>query len=137
MSQNFGDMDTALDLSIQTTSGQDDRRLRVRSFGMTDRGLVRDTNEDQFLVAVLAKLLEVRQCSLPQSKENDAEEHGHIYLVADGLGGAPAGEEASALAVKSIEEFLLNTFKWFFQLKGPENVSVLTEFQTALKQADA
>jgi serine/threonine protein phosphatase PrpC len=32
-------------------------------------------------------------------------------LVADGIGGSPAGEKASALAVKSIEDFLVNTLK--------------------------
>lgn len=91
-------------------------------------GLVRDANEDQFLISVMSKVLEIQHCSLPQTKTNYAEETGHIYLVADGLGGAPA--------VKSIEGFLLNTFKWFFQLEGPEKESVFAEFQTALKQAD-
>src|ERR1700685_3531256 len=130
MSQAYRDAETTLDLANQAKSVQDDRPLTVRSFGMTDRGLVRDANEDQFLISVMSKVLEIQHCSLPQTKTNYAEETGHIFLVADSLGGGPAGEEASALAVQSIEEFLLNTFKWFFQLKGPEKESVLAEFQT-------
>jgi PPM family protein phosphatase len=64
-------------------------------------------------------------------------ERGHLFLVADGMGGHRAGEQASALAVVAIEQFTLNTFKWFFDSNGPEAQRVLTQFQTALRQADA
>ena len=53
------------------------------------------------------------------------------------MGGANAGEQASALAVVAIERFTLNTLKWFFDSNGPEAQRVLTQFQTALRQADA
>lgn len=112
-------------------------RMSVRSFGMTDRGLVRESNEDQFLIARLTKALEIRQSSLPQANAKFADDQGHIFVVADGVSGCPAGEQASALAVKSIEDFLVNTLKWFFQLKGPEKENVLAEFQDALQRADA
>jgi PPM family protein phosphatase len=111
--------------------------LGVRSFGMTDRGLVRDSNEDQFLIALLTKALEVQQSSLPQAQTRYANDEGRIFLVADGIGGSPAGEEASALAMESIEEFLVNKLKWFFQLKGLEKDNVAFEFQDALRRADA
>lgn len=112
------------------------RPLRVRSFGMTDRGGVRASNEDQFLIAVLTKALKIQQSSLSHEQTKYADDQGHLFLVADGLGGAPAGEEASALVVKSIEEFLVNTLKWFFQLKGPDKDTVVAEFQDALRRAD-
>ena len=44
---------------------------------------------------------------------------------------------ASALAVVAIEQFTLNTFKWFFGSNGPEAQNVLAQFQSALGQADA
>ena len=53
------------------------------------------------------------------------------------MGGHQAGEQASALAVESIEAFALNTLSWFFLLRGTEEHDVLKEFQTALKEADA
>ena len=121
----------------QPDPARDARPMSVRSFGMTDQGLVRETNEDQFLIAVLTKTLGIQQSSLPEEQAKDGDDKGHIFLVADGLGGSPAGEEASALAVKSIEHFLVNTLKWFFQLKGPEKENVLAEFKDALRQADA
>ena len=111
--------------------------LGVRSFGKTDRGRVRETNEDQFLIASLTKALEIRQSSLPQARTQFGNDQGQIFLVADGVGGSAAGEEASALAVKSIEEFLINTLKWFFELKGLDEESVVAEFQDALRRADA
>jgi serine/threonine protein phosphatase PrpC len=113
------------------------RPLAVRTFGLTDPGRVRPSNEDQFLVAELTKAMRVQYASLPQPKTQYAEERGYLFIVADGMGGHAAGEQASALAVQSIEAFALNTLKWFFRLKGAEDQDILKEFQTALQQADA
>lgn len=111
--------------------------LAVRSFGLTDVGIVRPENEDQFLIAVLRKALRVEQSSLPQAKTQYGDEEGRLFLVADGLGGHRAGEQASALAVQSIEAFALNTLKWFLRLRGSEGKDVLSEFRDALGRADA
>ncbi len=120
-----------------TDSPHEPRLLGVRSFGLTNRGLVRESNEDQFLIAALTKALEIKQSSLPQAQNQYADDQGHLFLVADGIGGAVGGKEASTLAVESIEEFLVNTLKWFFQLRGPETDNVVAEFQDALRRADA
>jgi protein phosphatase len=109
----------------------------VRSFGLSHPGQVRPTNEDQFLVAALTKALQVHYTSLPQSRMQYSDERGYLFVVADGMGGHQAGEQASALAVDLIERFVLNTFKWFFHLKEPEGQNVLTEFHAALRQTDA
>jgi PPM family protein phosphatase len=111
--------------------------LGVRSFGLTDRGLVRETNEDQFLIATLTKAIKIEQSSLLVAATRRGDVEGHIFVVADGFGGAPAGEQASAIAVESIEDFLANTLKWFFRMKGAEKEKVLAEFQEALRRADA
>ncbi len=112
------------------------RPLRVRSCGMTDRGRVRHNNEDHFLVAELSKALRGQQSSLAQPQTQFSFEQGHLFLVADGMGGHQAGEQASALAVETIEAFALNHLKWFFHLEGEEN-DLVREFQDALRQADA
>jgi serine/threonine protein phosphatase PrpC len=110
--------------------------MAVQSYGMSDPGRVRSSNEDQFLVAELTKALRVLQTSLPQPKVHFSSDHGYLFLVADGMGGHAGGEQASALAVDTIEGFMLNTLKWFFYLKGSEGNEALAEFQTALAQAD-
>ena len=56
-------------------------------------------------------------------------------LVADGMGGAAAGERASALAVKTLEESVLNTLKWFFHLGGQEEHALVAELREVLARA--
>jgi len=111
--------------------------LPVKAFGITDRGKVRPTNEDQFLIAELTKAMRVWQTSLPEPKLQVSQEHAHLFLVADGMGGHRAGERASALAVVAIEQFTLNTFKWFFGSNNTEAQKVLAQFRSAFSQADA
>jgi protein phosphatase len=108
--------------------------LTVRSFGLTDRGRVRASNEDQFVNARLSRAMQLQQSSLQQPATLIGEQHGHLFLVADGMGGQAGGEEASALALLTIEEFLLNTLRSFFELQGDR---FLAEFQEALRAADA
>ena len=111
--------------------------LAVNAFGVTDTGRVRPSNEDQFLIAELTKTMRIRHTSLAEPKLLQGDERGHLFLVADGMGGHRAGEQASALAVIAIEQFTLNTFKWFFHADGADAQRVLTQFQTALREADS
>ena len=59
-------------------------RLMIEAYGASNVGCVRTNNEDYFLVAPTIGL----------------------YVVADGMGGAQAGEHASKLAVETIYELL-------------------------------
>ena len=111
--------------------------LAVTAFGMTDPGKVRKSNEDQFLIAELSKRMQVWQTSLPEPKLQVGEDRAHLFLVADGMGGHSAGERASAIAVAAIEQFTLNTFRWFFASDSPGAQKVLAQFQSALSLADA
>jgi serine/threonine protein phosphatase PrpC len=111
--------------------------LTVRSFGLTDPGKVRTTNEDQFLIAVLLKALQVERASLPQSKVQHSSDRSYLFIVADGMGGHAGGKEASALAIGSVESFILDTFQWFARCKGQEQDKILADFQNALGQANA
>jgi len=109
----------------------------VRSFGSTDQGKVRTSNEDHFLIAELTRTLMVHQTSLPQPLTQHGRNRGHILLVADGMGGHQAGEVASALTVASIEAFVLHVLKRFSNLQTTDEPTVLKDFRTALRQADA
>jgi protein phosphatase len=113
------------------------QKLDVVAFGLTDIGCVRESNEDQFLVADLAKTMRIRHTSLPEPRVQFGNERGHLFLVADGMGGHAAGEYASAMAVTAIQQFTLNTFKWFFHPGGADAQRVLAQFQTALREAEA
>jgi PPM family protein phosphatase len=123
-------------MTDEATTGGGPRVLAIKTFGITDRGRVRAANEDQFLIAELTKSMRIWQTSLPEDRAQFGDERGHVFLVADGMGGHRGGEEASALAVLAIQQFTLNTLKWFFESKQ-EAQAVLAQFQAALRQADA
>ena len=125
------------EMTAETTISTAPRPLTVQAFGLTDKGKVRATNEDQFLIAELTKAMRVWQTSLPEPKVQVGEERAHLFLVADGMGGHRGGERASALAVVAIEHFTLNTFKWFMGTNSTDAQRVLAGFQSALSQADA
>ncbi|MCZ7682296.1 MAG: protein phosphatase 2C domain-containing protein [Sandaracinaceae bacterium] len=74
--------------------------VRVRYFGRTDVGLVREHNEDNFLVLDLTASL--RGADAPREVEVGA--RGLVLAVCDGMGGAAAGEVASQMAVDTIHE---------------------------------
>ena len=116
--------------------GEARQKLAVRCSGLTDTGRVRPGNEDAFLIAELTKALRVRQSSLQPPTTHYSDERGFLLLVADGMGGARAGEQASALAVGTLEDFALNTLKWFYHLQSAEEDTVIQEFKSAVKAAD-
>lgn len=111
--------------------------LAVESYGLSDPGRVRHTNQDRFVVAELVRALRVRHTNLPQAEAHFGCHRGHVFLVADGVGGNRAGEVASGLSVWAIEDFLLNTLKRFTNLQPGEEATALRELQAALLQADA
>jgi protein phosphatase len=58
--------------------------MKFEVFAHTDKGLRRESNQDSYLI----------------------NEDLGLYIVADGMGGHSGGEVASALAVKTVEEFV-------------------------------
>jgi serine/threonine protein phosphatase PrpC len=110
--------------------------LVVRGFGATDQGRVRTSNEDQFLIAELARMLWVHQTSLVQEPTRYGRGRGHLFLVADGMGGHQAGEVASALSIITVEDYVLNLLRQCSNLRPSDEVPLLKDFQTALKEAD-
>jgi protein phosphatase len=95
----------------------------VDCFGLTDRGRVRDVNEDQFLVAELDKSMLVHQTSLagPDHTRLPGGPRGYLFVVADGMGGVSGGKLASGLAVQTLTRYVLNTMPWFFRLDGDDD----------------
>jgi PPM family protein phosphatase len=112
-------------------------RAAVRSFGLTDPGKVRPSNEDQFLIAELARTLWVRQTSLPQADTHHSRSRGHLFLVADGMGGHQAGEVASSLSVTTVEAFVLHLLHRCSNLQAADEQGVLADLREALQRADA
>lgn len=107
-------------------------------FGMTDIGKVRRTNQDQFLIAELSKSMLVQETSLPVEDHTrlSGGKRGHLLLVADGMGGAPAGDLASSIAVNTVIRYVLNVMPWFFRLDGHEE-DLRGELKRALERCQS
>jgi protein phosphatase len=104
---------------------------------MTDVGRTRSSNEDQFVIAVLAKVLQIQQSSLGQPRVQYSKARGYLFAVADGMGGHAGGQRASALTVDFIESFLLDMLRHFVARDDKEQGELLAEFREAIGQADA
>ena len=71
----------------------------VRVFGRTDVGQMREHNEDAFVVADLTRGNATLQ---PEVRSHAIGQRGSLFMVADGMGGAAAGEIASAMAIEGV-----------------------------------
>jgi protein phosphatase len=107
--------------------------------GLSDRGKVREVNEDQFLIADLNKSMRVHQTSLGIEDQTRlfGGSQGKILLVADGMGGHAGGERASTLAVDAVTTYLLNNMRWFFRLHEDPQDDFLDDLKSALDQCQA
>ncbi len=77
--------------------------VRAAVFAKTDLGRTREHNEDTFLVADLS----TGNASLqPEVRQHEVGPRGSLFMVADGMGGAAAGELASAMAADLIYRHL-------------------------------
>ena len=99
--------------------------IKVEVFAKTDLGRTRDHNEDRFLVADLSR----REASLqPAVRVHQIGERGSLFVVADGMGGAAAGELASQMATETIYQQMVRAW-------GTEREVTAQRFAYRLKEA--
>ena len=85
-------------------------RLEIRSGFLTDVGIVREANEDSVMVVEFVQDSQITPgCH-------------YLYVVSDGMGGAEAGETASAIAVETVRDYVE---------KGVSQLSVSPRTQSA------
>ena len=74
-------------------------RIIVHVYGRSDVGRTREHNEDAFVIVDLTH----GDATMPlESRREELGPKGSMFMVADGMGGAAAGEIASAMAVEII-----------------------------------
>ncbi len=84
-------------------------------------GRVRTNNEDQYLFGRLGRSLEPLMTNVPpEFLPQRLDEVGFGYLVADGMGGAAAGEVASGMAVKVLIDILRDAATWGRRIDADE-----------------
>jgi serine/threonine protein phosphatase PrpC len=79
-------------------------KVEVGLAGRTDVGLIREHNEDSFVVV----RLDDGSRDLDQLATHSLGERGTLMVVCDGMGGAAAGEVASGMAIEALAQGLLD-----------------------------
>lgn len=87
----------------------------IDCFGITDKGKVREVNQDNFLIVSIRKSVAVTHSSLSNEALADrfGEAGGYLFAVADGVGGGPEGDRASEGAIKALLGYVSETVGCF------------------------
>lgn len=124
-------------MSGQQRSNLDDPNRRpmddeIDAWGLTHTGKVRKNNEDHFLICALQKRIKVYNTSLPEVHNLGGPDDrvAFISVVADGVGGQAAGEEASRLALEGITRYVSEAIHVYYTA-DPSNDQVFVDLLAA------
>ncbi len=104
--------------------------VEVDLAALSDPGKLRSNNEDHFLVARFDRTMQTLVSNLPEGAVPPRHaETAYGMLVADGVGGAVAGEIASRTAIQALVELVLETPDWIMRLDGDRAREVLQRLE--------
>jgi protein phosphatase len=111
--------------------------VRVDLGSMTHPGKVRPNNEDHFLAVRFGRSLETLRTNLAEGLVPATfAEVGYGFVVADGMGGAAAGEVASSLAISVGLNLALNSPKWNLHITPDEIRENMEKWRHRFRQID-
>lgn len=116
---------------------ENSRQIPSSTYGLSDCGRIRQANQDQFLIAELAKSMRVSATTLELGERVFGRIQGEILLVADGMGGHAAGQQASQLAISHLVNSLLNSVHWFFHGDDANEDEFVRNLQGSMQDANA
>jgi protein phosphatase len=112
-------------------------RVQVDLAALSHPGLVRTNNEDHYLVVRYGRALETLLTSLPEKQiPKRSEEIGYGLVVADGIGGAAAGELASRMVISRLVSLVLCTPDWIISTEEPHLHRVMQRMAERFRQID-
>lgn len=134
-------MTTSAAATFSTNVGAESRPrdTEIDLFGLTHRGLVRPDNQDHFLLCTLHRQIVVHGSSLPNvdALPLRGERLATIAMVADGVGGAAAGGEASRLALEAIARYVSHTMEAVQRGNPADEDAFSAELRAAVLEADS
>lgn len=98
-------------------------QLHYHYAGMTNTGIVRDHNEDAYILPA----------------ETDPEilaQKGHLYVLADGMGGHQKGEVASAITIETVNEEYYTQGDHAPDLAGEKHDTIADTLAEAIQKAN-
>jgi protein phosphatase len=112
-------------------------RVGVEFGSATDRGKVRPTNEDHFLIAQSGRWMERLATNLPEGDlPSRYEEIGYLLMVADGMGGMAAGEVASRMTINLAVKHVLSRSRWTMKVRPDDVPEVIEGMVANLRRVD-
>ena len=131
----LGDSTVDLDLPAQTEAHYGKQPIPVTAvFGAASHvGLVRENNEDHYIVVRRARMRELLLSNIPVGALKSTVEAAYVMTVADGMGGEVFGELASRLAVTTAWEIAPREIAWM-QNPGPQSLEQMKEKAEAFTQ---
>jgi len=119
--------------------GDSSMSIAIDVEGLSDIGKVREKNEDQFVIAELEKSMVIRRTTLEPDSQSQLLNAmtGHLFVVADGMGGHADGEVASELATVTVTRYVLGMLPWFHGVAGRREEDVTADLIRALKTCES
>jgi len=100
--------------------------LNVDLGAVSHTGLVRENNQDSYLVMKFGRSLENLMTNLDGNLfESDYFMSGYGLLVADGMGGMAGGDVASRLTLSKLIELIVDTSDWTLALQRQKDVTTV------------
>jgi protein phosphatase len=103
--------------------GEEDRprefssQVRIDVAALSDKGKVREQNEDHYFVARGGRHIATLLTNIPSTDiPTRFEETGYLIIVADGMGGHSGGEVASRMAIATLLNIVLHMPDWILRL---------------------
>ena len=109
--------------------------VSVDAFGLTDAGKLRDNNEDHFAIATVSKSVIVSNTSLPTAAlaGHFGVAGGHLFAVADGVGGRPEGDVASERAISAMLSYVGRAAECFHGLDANREQLLLDRLEATVQ----
>lgn len=90
-------------------------KLVVQVASGTHQGKMRTRNEDHHAVIRRTRCAEMLSTNLPSDSWSFAKDEAYVLIVADGVGGAVSGDQASRLAVQTVLGVAENATSWMMK----------------------
>jgi protein phosphatase len=109
--------------------------VAIKSFGLTHAGKIREANEDNFLIVDVRKSVLIRHSSLPAKTLADrfGSADAHLFVVADGVGGGPRGDLASAATVTALLKYVSETVDCFHGVDSENEQDLFDKLENTVR----
>jgi protein phosphatase len=104
-------------------------------FGITDKGKVRQINQDNFLIVDVKKSVNVLHSSLSSAvlKNRFGKVDANLLVVADGVGGGPDGDRASEATVSALLGYVTEAIDCFNEVTDTKEHELLEALESTVR----